>query len=93
MINIAHLITICEISDFFFVIPRPGCLVLVHVLDLFPAVGLGRILDEDLVRVRGQVDAKLERGAAEGRAAGRVRGARVGAAGGRASGREKDGCE
>ena len=72
MINVAHLITICEISDFFSLL-----LCLLHVLDLFPAVGLGGILDEDLVRVRRQVDAKLERGAAECRAAGGVGGARV----------------
>ena len=68
-------------------------LCLVHLLDLFPAVGLGGILDEDLVRVRRQVDAKLERGAAECRAAGGVGAVGVGAAGGRASGREKDDCE
>ena len=50
----------------FFCINFTSCLFL-HFLDLLPAVGLCLVLDEDLVRGGGEVDAKLKRGSAGGR--------------------------
>ena len=45
----------------FFRVPFASCLFL-HFLDLLPAVGLCLVLDEDLVRGRGEIDAKLKQG-------------------------------
>ena len=91
---------VCEILNFFFLVPFPRCLILLvlvhflhlllpltllallaHIHNLLPPIGLGLVLDEDLARTVGEVDAELKRGAAGGCAAGRGRAAGRGGSG------------
>ena len=77
IMTVVHIIQFFSILNLFFPSPSLGCFIL-NFFDFLPAAGFSLVLDEDLARGGGEVDAKLKRWPAGGRGGGEARGRRRG---------------